>query len=145
MLHEIDPDVPLIETVKYAEKTECYCGISYYGITGPVWLDSPATINSDVYTTDIVPGLVEPIYTRKEKTDNPLTTKMFRGLNNWHFQQDLASAHRSSQTQKFLREYSKIHSFWDRDQSPPKFVEWPIEAFWNTLEARVYKNGPLQV
>jgi hypothetical protein len=135
-----DPDdFPDVIVDKYTLKTEVYVGVTSRGITGPVFIDSPETVCAANYVSRVLPGLTSGIPARKRKTNDPTTTCLFAKPTQFVFQQDLASAHRSNLAQEWCRE--NLPSFMPKAETPPAFVEWPVENFFNELKRRVYKLG----
>ncbi len=132
-------DPPPVVTDKYCLKTECYVGVTRWGMTPPVFIDSPERVNAANYVSDILPTMARAVSSREEKTDNPTTTRLFRNNKKWIFEQDLARPHISKVTLAYLAE--NVPKFWTPAETPPKLFEWPIEQFWNELERRVYKRG----
>jgi hypothetical protein len=96
--------------------------------------------NSEIYIKKVLPTIALEIMKRKRKTNNPTTTRMVKNLKRYIFQQDLAPSHRSNQTQQFLK-LKLGKKFLTKDETPPAFVEWPIEMFWNAIKQEVYSEG----
>lgn len=135
-----DPDdFPDVVVDKYTVKTEVYVGISALGISGPVFIDSPETVRAANYVSDVLPVIAGSVSSRKRKTNDPTTTRLFKRPNQFIFQQDLASAHRSNLAQKWCKE--NLPKFLPKGDTPPAFVEWPVENFFSELKRRVYRLG----
>lgn len=115
-----------------------YAAISPLGIAGPVFVEG--NINSEIYIEKVLPIIALQIIDRKKKTDDPTTTRMIKNLRRFVFQQDLAPCHRSNRTQNFLLQQLGKH-FLPKDETPPAFVEWPVEQFWNAIKQEVYSKG----
>lgn len=130
--------VPYIPQDKFSPKTEVYASISSMGIAGPIFVDG--NVNTQIYIAKVLPKIALEINKRKRKTDDPTTTRMVPNVRRYIFQQDLAPSHRSNRTQKFLK--ARLgKKFLSADKSPPAFVEWPIEQFWNAIKQEVYSKG----
>ncbi len=123
---------------KKSPKVEVYASISSMGIAGPVFIDG--SVNSQTYIDKVLPIIALEIKNRTKKTDNPTTTRMVPNTRKFVFQQDLATSHTSNVTQKFL--CKNIPNFLDKKSTPPAFVEWPIEMFWNEIKTKVYSKKP---
>ena len=65
---------------------------------------------------------------------------MVPNVTHFTFQQDLAPVHRSDRTQQYLQQHLP-NKFLSKDETPPAFVEWPIEMFWNEIKQQVYSHG----
>ena len=66
--------MPQAEVDKFTLKTECYMGVSPFGISGPVFIDSSKHNQSrQYYVSDVFAG---EITNRTRKTNDPTTTKM---------------------------------------------------------------------
>ena len=122
---------------KYTLKTEVYIGCCAKGVTKPYFIDSPLRVNAEIYSTEVLPHFRTQVFERKDDTSDPSTTTLFPGP--YLFQQDLATSHWAKKSVKYLNDH--MQSFMPKDETPPKFFEWPIEQLFNTLKARVYKRG----
>ena len=107
------------------------------GIAGPVFIDG--RVNSQVYIQKVLPIIAFQVKNRKTTTNDPTTTRMVPNVRNFIFQQDLAPSHTSNATQKYLQD--NLPKFLPKESTPPAFVEWPIEMFWNEIKSKVYSNG----
>ncbi len=107
------------------------------GVTKPYFIDSPDRVNGKNYSEEVLPHFRTQIFERKEDTHDPSTTNLFPG--EYLFQQDLAPPHWAVVSTKFLDR--NIQSYMPKDETPPKFFEWPVEQMFNVLQARVYKRG----
>lgn len=130
-------DPPGIDQDKFCIKTELYVGVCAQGVTKPVFVDSPRRVNSEIYTTEILPHFRREIFERNEETKCPTTTRLFEG--DYLFQQDLAPSHWAKRSVAYLEK--NIPNFMPKSETPPRFFEWPVEQFFNVLEQRVYKQG----
>lgn len=130
--------IPYIPRDKYSKKTEVYASISATGIAGPVFIDG--NVNSQIYIEKVLPKIALEIKKRRNKTNDPTTTRMVPDVRHFVFQQDLAPSHRSNDTQQFLK-LKLGKNFLPKDETPPAFVEWPIECFWNAIKQDVYSKG----
>ena len=117
---------------------EVYAAISLLGIAGPVFIHG--NINSEIYIEKVLPIIALQIFDRKKKTNDPTTTRMIQNFRRYIFQQDLAPCHRSQRTQKFLKKQLG-KKFLPANKTPPAFIEWPIEQFWNVIKEEVYSKG----
>jgi hypothetical protein len=106
------------------------------GIAGPIFIDD--RVNSKVYIEKVLPIIAFGVKNRREKTDDPTTTRMVPDIRTYIFQQDLASSHTSGATQMHLQEH--LPNFLPKKLTPPAFVEWPIEMFWNEMKTKVYSK-----
>jgi hypothetical protein len=88
----------------------------------------------------VLPIIALQIIDRKKKTNDPTTTRMIQNFRQLVFQQDLAPCHRSNLTQDFLKEHLG-NKFLPKNKTPPAFVEWPVEQFWNAIKQEVYSKG----
>jgi hypothetical protein len=138
ILNETGEIIPYVPKDKFSPKTEVYASISSMGIAGPVFVDGK--INSEVYMEKVLPIIALQITKRKTKTNDPTTTRMISNTRRFVFQQDLAPSHRSKVTQRFLK-LNLGNNFLKKDDTPPAFVEWPIECFWNVIKKEVYSKG----
>lgn len=130
-------DPPGVDTDKYAIKTELYMGVCAQGVSKPVFIDHPARVNATNYSEIVLPHFRRQLFERKENTDDPSTTNLF--ADDYVFQQDLATSHWAKLSTTYLDEF--IPSYIKKVDTPPRFFEWPVEQFFNMLEARVYKKG----
>ncbi len=130
-------DPPGADMDKYTLKTEVYIGCCANGVTKPYFVDSPLRVNAEIYSTEVLPHFRSQVYERKEVTDDPSTTNLFPGA--YLFQQDLAPSHWAKKSIAYLKNH--LQSFMPKDETPPRFFEWPVEQLFNTLKARVYKRG----
>jgi hypothetical protein len=133
----IGEKVPYIARDKYSKKIEVYASISSMGIAGPVFIDG--RVNSKVYIEEVLPIIAFEVKNRTITTDDPTTTRMVPHVRNFVFQQDLAPSHTSNATQMHLQHH--LPNFLPKKSTPPAFVEWPIEMFWNEMKREVYSKG----
>ncbi len=126
-----------MDTDKYTIKTELYIGVCAQGVSSPIFIDGPERVNSHNYTAEILPHFRKQIFDRTEETKDPSTTKLFG--DEYLFEQDLAPPHWAKKSVKYLEQF--IPKFLPKDKTPTRFLEWPVEQFFNALEARVYKRG----
>jgi hypothetical protein len=113
-----------------------YASISALGIAGPVFIEG--RVNAKVYVEKVLPVIAFEIKNRMERTDDPTTTRMVPNTRTFIFQQDLASSHTSGLTQTHLQQF--LPNFLPKESTPPAFVEWPIECFWNQIKTIVYSK-----
>jgi hypothetical protein len=137
-LNQIGENIPYVPCDKFSPKTEVYASISSMGIAGPIFVDG--NVNSQIYIEEVLPTIALEIMERKTKTNNPTTTRMVPNVRRFVFQQDLAPSHRSLPTQQYLQRHLG-NKFLPANHTPPAFVEWPIEMFWNAVKQEVYSKG----
>lgn len=82
-------DANVFEKQAHPKGVMVFMGISYNGVTEPIFVDPGAKINSDYYINNCLKPLIH-------------NAKSLYPDNNWKFHQDSAPAHTSKKTLKFL-------------------------------------------
>lgn len=126
---ELTPkNVKFKEKTKYPFKIMVWLAISNKGRTSVFIKITKGAVNSEVYKNECLKKRLIP-FIRKHYPDG-----------NYVFWPDLASAHYSGNTQKFMREEGI--NFVPKEFNPPNLPNLrPIESFWAKLKQDVYSKG----
>ena len=132
-----DEEVESWDVEKFSKSLHVYGGMTSKGLTPLVFVEG--SITGDRYVEEILPTLIG-VQTRKRKTNDVTTTKLFDDSKDWIFEQDHARCHDSNIVQDYLLE--NVPEFFGKSETPAKLDDlWCIERIWAVMTYKVYGKG----
>ena len=132
--------VQSVSKSKHRVKIMVWGDMSSMSLTKLIIFQENETLNKDKYIRKVLIPIVKDIKARKVETNDLTTTKLFKNLNKWKWQQDGATAHTANNVQKWLK--NNIQDFVSKKEWPGNSPDMnPIENLWSIMEAKVYENG----
>jgi transposase len=110
------------------------------GLTKLIIFKEKEMLNKGKYIRKVLIPTIKDIKQRKVATNDLTTTKLFKNLNQWKWQQDGATSHTADNVQKWL--INNVKDFVSKNEWPGNSPDMnPIENLWSIMEAKVYENG----
>ena len=113
---------------KFAAKRMCCGGVSSFGLSKCVWLPEKRNVDAQSYWQYVLKNEVAKWKNRRQRFGAMCKRKLWNDNNNWIFQQDHASAHKTVKVDKFcIYHLPKIFELLDGCKAAGNSVYIPSE------------------